>query len=103
MLKKIFAIALALWGIISLSMVFYFTYHFYSEVNNPSRGEFWEGVGLGWILGLPTWLGLPALCFASKKEFRKLFSYLINVPTMVAFAYLLWFWIPIIFKLPFER
>jgi len=103
MAKRIFAWLLFAWGCFCLWLVFYYTFQFYSDISNPSRGEYWEGVGLGWSFGLPTWLGLPTLTIVFRKDFGKLFSWLINIPVFIAFAYFIWYWFPIIFNISVNR
>jgi len=95
MARKIAAVLLSLWGWICLGLVFYYTYLYYSSPVNPSRDEYWGGVGLGWAFGLITWLGLPTLTIMLRKEFGRTLSALLNIPVFIALIYLLWYWVPI--------
>ncbi|WP_286355900.1 hypothetical protein [Geothrix oryzae] len=95
MARKIIALLLSLWGWAMLGLVFYYTYLYYSSALNPSRDEYWEGVGLAWGIGLVTWIGLPTLTILFRNEFNRTFAILLHIPVVIAFIYLLWYWVPI--------
>ncbi|WP_257304717.1 hypothetical protein [Geothrix campi] len=96
MARKIIALLLSLWGWAMLGLVFHYTYLYYSSPLNPSRDEYWEGVGLAWGVGLVTWIGLPTLMISFRNEFNRTFAILMHIPVVIAFIYLLWYWVPIL-------
>jgi hypothetical protein len=92
MIRRIAAIALSVWGWCCLGLVAYYTRLYYISPQNPSRDEYWEGVGLAWGFGLITWLGLPTLTVLLRKEFGRAFSIALNIPVVLALINFAWYW-----------
>jgi len=96
MVRKATAIILSIWGWLCLSIAFYYTGLYFIERTNSSRGEYWEGVGYAWLLGVITWVALPVVTAFSWRKLNRKFIIIVNLPVSIAFIYFCFYLVAII-------